>query len=462
MATENGAPRPTHAPRRRIVQAALCLLALACLAAAGFAAFRTWRAAADESEAQRLGQTSAEQALAYATAGLRWRPDDADLWRQRANFAAFADPADARRYALRAVALNPQDWRAWQTLGLLDFQLGNLPASRRDLTAATRYDHGFDSHFALGNLALVQGNVQEFSKEMAAALAIAPVERVDFALRQILSHAKLSPAGLARLLPPERAEIVAQSIEIFLLSGNIAAAVQSWKRLRCQSYQRADCREAALALANGLVAAAFASHAPPPSDRRRPAPKAEPELPTPTEMVSSAMDVWNQAVRAGILAQSAVTSGTVADGQFRHAWVGPAFSWQSTHVLPLQAESGPAQQGNAVRIPFNGYQPDEAVLLREFVPVQPGATYSVSYRSRRQLAGSETGLELQILPGPDRQLAVVPAILSQSWSLNSATLTVPQGAHLLELAFAFSRPNGQVRMHDRASIADVSLEQLLK
>lgn len=447
---------------RRITQGIVSALALAGLSVAGIYSFRTWRASADLDQALSLGRSSAAQAQGYLVAALRWRPDDADLWRWRAAFAAFDAPAAARGYARRAVGLNRQDWRAWQTLGLLDFQLGDLPASRRDLAAATHYDHGFDSHFALGNLALVQGNEREFSKEMAAALAIAPVDRVDYALREILGHANLSPAGLARLLPPERAEIVARSIEIFLLNGNIAAAVQSWKRLRCQSYQRPDCREAALALANGLVAAAFASHAPPPSGRRRPASKADPELPAPTEMVSSAMSVWDQAVRAGILAQSPATSGTVADGQFRRAWVGPAFSWRSTRVLPMQAESGLPRQGNAVRIPFDGYQPDDAVLLREFVPVQPGVTYSVSYRSRRQLSGSETGLELRILAGPGRKLAVVPATLDQSWSLNSATITVPEHLHILELAFAYSRPNGQVRMHDTALIADVSLEQLLK
>lgn len=454
MATENGAPRPARAPQRRIVQAVLCLLALACLAAAGFAAFRTWRAAADESQAQRLGQTSAEQALAYMTAGLRWRPDDADLWRQRANFAAFADPADARRYALRAVALNPQDWRAWQTLGLLDFQLGNLPASRRDLAAATHYDHGFDSHFALGNLALAQGNEREFSKEMAAALAIAPVDRADYALREILSHAHLSPGGLAGLLPSGRADVVAKAIEFFLISGKFAAAAESWQRLHCEPYQYGDCRQAALTLVNAFMAAALASQ-PYDSSERRDAP----ETLSGATLVSTAVSAWNEAASKHILRQQAVTTGAVADGTFRHSWVGSAFSWQSSRILPVQLIAGPASQGNAVRLAFTGYQPD-AILFQEFVPVKPETRYSLSYKSRRQSQGTETGLELELFVSPEQKVAVLPAALEEHWVANRVAITIPKGRHVLDIAFAYKRPNGQVRLHDPVLIANVEMKQL--
>lgn len=446
-------------PRRRLTQALITSLLVPFLAWAGAWAVRAWRASADAGQAQALTSISTARALGYVEAGLRWRPDEADLWRQRADLASFAVPRVARAYARRAVELNPRAWRAWQTLGLLDFQLGDSAASRRDLVQASRYDHGFASHFALGNLALAQGNESEFLKEMTAALAISPLDRVYYALHQIVSHSDPSPAELAATLPASRADVIARGIEIFLTSGKFAAAIASWRRLHCQSYQYPDCREAALALTNGLAAAAFASEFA--SPRFKPPSRPDAELPSAPHMIASAMGAWNQAVHAGILSQAPVAAGSVSDGYFQHSWVGPAFSWQSARVLPLTVTAF-AQHGNAVRFPFNGYQPDDAPLLKEFVPVAPGATYSISYQTRRQIAGSETGLELRILATPERQLAAIPAALYANWSLNSATILVPKSVHLIQLVFAYARPNGQVRLHDPVLVAGVQMQQLFR
>lgn len=445
--------------RRRWLQSLAALLLVAMLGWAGVAAVRAWRAAADAQAAQALAPVSTAGALGYLAAALRWRPDDSLLWRQRAELASFAAPTQARAFAQRAVRLNPRDWRAWQTLGLLDYQLGDLAASRRDLREATRYDHGFLSHFTLGNLALAQGNEAEFQREMQAALAVAPLTELDFALRQVLDHAHLAPAQLAALLPADRAEVVARSVDYFVLRGHLAAAMQAWRRLHCQPYQFDECRESALVLANGLAATAFAS-AQPTSAKPGAAPVKSPELPAVPQLVATAVAVWNRAVRQSDLAQSPAVVGGVSDGQFQHAWRGPAFSWHSTGVLPLQTQQGIAPHGNAVWIPFNGYEPDEAVLLNEFVPVEPGTTYSISYQSRRQAVADQTGLRLVVLAAPDEPLAKLPARLGMAWALNAETFTVPAGIHILQLAFDFVRPNGQVRMHDPVLIADVLLQPI--
>ncbi|HZT73261.1 MAG TPA: hypothetical protein VE996_06400 [Terriglobales bacterium] len=426
---------------------------------AGAVALRTWRAAADQGQAQTIAQTEPEQALGYLAAALRWRPDDADLWRERATYSGFGTPRQARRDALHALALNPRDWRAWQALGLLDFELGDLQASRRDLAKATRYDHGFASHFALGNLALVQGDQAAFQKEMAAALAIAPADRADFALRALVDHSKLGAAGLAALLPAQRPEIVAESVRFFVREGRFAAATAAWGRLHCRPYQFADCRVAALSLANALTAAAFAESQTTPPQPPRPS-RSEPQLPSARELADSAMDVWNQAVAAGMLAQARISPGSVADGRFQHAWVGPAFSWRSTQAVPLETVAGPLGRGNALQVAFDGYQPDEVVLLNEFVPVLPETAYAISFRSRRTRIGSESGLTLRVLAGPNRELAALPAKLALAWDLNSATVQVPAAAALLELSFEYRRPVGQVRLHDPVQIADVELTPL--
>lgn len=442
-------------PRRHVIQRLLAGTAIIALGACSLQAFRTWRAAADESEALALAQSSDQAALGYVAAALRWRPDDADLWRERATFSAFSQPRRARAYAERALRLNPQDWRAWQALGLLDLQLGDLEASRRDLRAATRYDHGFDSHFALANLALVQGNESEFTREITAALAVAPLDRVSAALRELLAFRRLSPAQLAGILPASRAEVMARAIELLASNGKLQAATDTWRRLRCQPYQFAECQAAVLILSNVLVAHAFADTGAQPGGRSAQEPVSPME---PKQMVAAAMAAWNEAVQDRFLPQSPVHVGMVNDDQFAHAWVGPAFAWQSTSTL--QTVAGPPRRGNAVRIGFDGYEPDYAVLLQQWVPAAPGATYAVSYRSRRPVPGVETGLSLQVFAGPNRRLAVVPAALQAEWLLNSATIQVPRDAYVLQLVFTYSRPIGQVRLHDPVLVADVTLQAL--
>lgn len=446
--------------RRRWAQAIVALALWPALGWLSLSAVRTWRASADADQAQALASASTAQALGFVEAGLRWRSDDADLWRQRADLASFAAPLAARSFARRAVRLNPRDWRAWQTLGLLDYRLGDLPASRRDLAQAVRYDHGFASHFAVGNLALAQGNQAEFLKEMTAALAIAPLDRVNFAVRQVLSHATLAPSELAAVLPSGRADVVAQGIELYLQAGKLAAAAGTWKRLSCRAYQVADCRRAALALANGLIATAFAAAPASASSQSRETALADSGFQSSAELIATATEVWNQAAAHRILAEAPVVVGAAADGRFQHAWVGPAFSWQSTPVLPLQILAGGSPRGNAARIPFNGYQPDDAGYLYEYVPVEPDTTYSISFLSRRQREGAESGVTLGVLVGPGRELASIPARLDQTWAMNSKTFTVPAGIHLLELAFTYSRPQGQVRLHDPILIADVAMRKL--
>ncbi len=94
------------------------------------------------------------------------------------------------------------------------------------------------------------------------------------------------------------------------------------------------------------------------------------------------------------------------------------------------------------------------------MPVLPETAYAISFRSRRTRIGSESGLTLRVLAGPNRELAALPAKLALAWDLNSATVQVPAAAALLELSFEYRRPVGQVRLHDPVQIADVELTPL--
>ena len=92
-------------------------------------------------------------------------------------FSSFAHPRAALRFAQRAVAADPADWRNWYQLGLVEYQLGDSAGARRSLARAAERDSGWEAHFQLGSLALLVGKRAEFWREMKAALsAVTPAQ----------------------------------------------------------------------------------------------------------------------------------------------------------------------------------------------------------------------------------------------------------------------------------------------
>ncbi|MGH9507216.1 MAG: hypothetical protein ACRD13_09860, partial [Terriglobales bacterium] len=379
---------------------ALCWLAAAVVVLAcgwfGWLAVRTWRASADTATAQALALArGSERALPYLARAVNYRPGQAAAWRLRAEFSAFAHPHRALRYARRSVAVDPLDWRNWDQLGLIELQLNQTAAARRALAQAVRYDSGWKAHFQLGNLALLLGDEPEFWAQMRAALSIVGALQAEPLLQEAVGVAGDHPRAFLEALPPARADVDARAVRLLVRRRRPLEAEAVWERMRCQGYQRADCRSAVLALANGLLAAAYrpaASSLVANAGAATPRPR-RPAGASAARLVFAALSAWNRAVQRRVLEADNVRVGAVSDGAFEHRWVGPAFAWAKTSPVYLSRELGVAPVGNAVRINFDGYEPEDTGLLQELVAVRPGATYAISYWARRQGDGSQTGVQ---------------------------------------------------------------------
>lgn len=426
----------------------------------GWAAVRTWRASADLSAAQALAlKPKGSAAGSYLGLAASYRPDRSEVWRLRAQFSAFTHPRQALDYARRAVAVDPLDWRNWDQLGLVEFQLNRPAAARRALAQAVRYDSGWEAHYQLGNLAFLLGDQSEFWSQMRAALAVVVAWQAEPLLQEAVHVAADHPQAFLEALPPARADVDARAVRLLIRRGRPLEAAAVWRRMQCGSYQRADCRSAVLALTNGLMQAAYRSAAAPvasdpemePQRPRQPAPASAARL------VSAALAAWNQGVQHRVLQAGALQAGSVSDGDFTHDWVGPAFAWAKVGPVYLSPEPGIAPVGNAVRIGFDGYEPENTRLFQEFVAVVPGAQYEVSYWARREGEGSQSGVKLQVLASPGEILVQVPARLDTDWRVSRGVFRAPRGAHAVLLAFVYQRPEGQVRLANPVLLANVRL-----
>lgn len=416
--------------------AAVAVVACLWLVAAGF---RTWRAAADQQAGKAFAVRDGSLARVLARRAAAYRPGQAGTWRLRAQLSSFADPRQAAVYARRAVALDPGDWRNWRTLGLIQFQLGQLQAARQAFAHGVQVDHGFASHFQLGNLALLTGQTADFWRQMRAALELAPPDRVNAVLQQALS---VDPSGLKlpAIFPRDRPAVAAQAIIFLVVHHHLPAAAAAWRDLRCPAYDRQPCRAAALLLANAYMQGAYAGGS--------------------QAGVHSAVAIWNRAVEQGILRQDPARPGECGDGEFQHRWAGAAFSWTSDHTVYTEVIPGAAPAGNAVRIAFDGYENQYSDLFLQYVAVRPGATYAVSYASRREQPGQQTGLELRVWAAGSRWLMDLPAKLALRWRSNRGVVHVPPDSAILALSFTYARPAGQIRMNAPVLIGDVRLQEL--
>lgn len=425
----------------------------------GWAAVRTWRASADLAAAQTLALNQGTGADSYLNRAAAYRPDRSEAWRLLAEFSAFAHPHRALRYARRSVAVDPLDWRNWDQSGLIEFRLNQPAAARRALSQAVRDDSGWRAHFQLGNLALLLGDRTEFWAQMRAALSVVVAWQAEPLLQEAVHVAADHPSNFLEALPPARADVDARAVRLLIRSGRPLEAGAVWRHMQCQSYQRADCRSAVLALTNGLMEAVYRAAAVPV------APHAEveaqrleqPVRASAARLVSAALGAWNQGVQRQVLKGDELQAGVVSDGSFAHDWVGPAFAWAKAGPVYLDREPGIAPEGNAVRIGFDGYEPEDTGLFQQLVAVIPGADYEVSYWARREGDGSQTGVRLQVLASPGEVLLQLPARLGTDWQVSRAVFRVPRGARVVLLVFLYQRPEGQVRLANPVMLANVRL-----
>lgn len=448
----------------RLAQWVVTLLVTGLLAGLGVAAVRTARMDAALQPVLKLQDLPGGAAQSDLDLAIRMRPDLSQPWQLQASGLSTTDPAKASLLAARATQIDPMNWQNWQTLGLLDYQLGRIGAAQDAWNRAAQLNTGYDAHFEAANLAFLLGDSAGFWREMQAAMLIAPPGEVMLALQSIAHLQGDDPEPILRILPRSRADVGSVAIDFMIQMHQLGAATEIWNRLDCPLYQHEDCKRAALDLVTAWQKVALAT------ETQDPAPTPSRIQPIPGKKrlagaapghvaIAAAMAVWNHAVQVGIIPAVPVNVGAITDSNFQFPDLG-GFAWQRDEPTFRLLPASGASSGNIVDWLLPGDQPDHVPLMGQWMAISTGNAYRYTFASRLDSTAVGSGVHLTVTaPGPRPiVLASAEAALNGEWHENTGTFTVPAGIYIVRVEFDYDRPTGSPLLQGHVFLRGLHIE----
>jgi hypothetical protein len=246
------------------------------------------------------------------------------------------------------------------------------------------------------------------------------------------------PERLAALLPTDHPDVTAKAIIYLGQHGLWKAAVRAWRQLRCDATQQALCRNAALALTEADLNAAWYGN--PDAGNQAPA------------MIS----IWNDAVAHSGLPNSAAGVNRVLAGDWGpKVWSDRGLGWKLLAPAWLNVESD--ADGAVLATSFDGSQSENQNLCEALVVVVPGTLLRLRLRARGAAADQPSGLEMRVWAGPRQLLARLPLPSGPNWQQAEQTITVPPAVQVLKLRLEYHRPLGQSLLRAPVALSALTL-----
>lgn len=419
-------------------------VATLALAALSWVAVTTLAADTEVNAVQGNPEIPPALALQHLRSARAWRSDLNLPWQLTALFEADIDPAQARGIQLHALELDPGDWKNWQQLSMIDFQLGRTRAALQELRQAAQYSSGFQVHYDLANTAIVLGDSALFWSQMQLALRMAPPDLVQQTLQDITRLQRNEAGRLLSILPAGRPEVAAAAIGFLVNTGHLQEADEVWSHLRCASYQASTCEQAAGELTQGWLNQAIT-------------PATSGQVLRPEAAPAHALVIWNQAASRQLKLGPPAAVGRIADPNFRSGWTSTGFGWQvASQSAQLERDPG---IGDMVRIHLDGFEPSYELLFWQWIVVQPGQSYQLSFDAYGQNLQNAQGLQAEVCTPDNRILATIPVALDSSWAPAAGAFQATRAGNLLRVNFVYRRPTGVALMQGDAWLRSVALRR---
>jgi tetratricopeptide (TPR) repeat protein len=331
----------------------------------------------------------------------------------------------------RAVDLNPFDSEAWIQLGL-DAELDQNDPQKAEhyYLRAAAVDHMFQPKWTLTNFYFRRQNTGEFFRWAKATLAITPYSP-DPVFAQMWGTGR--DANRIGAAVPDRPGILLQYAVYLSNDGRLAAIPPVVERLirtvgagNPHAWGRDD-----------LVAGI--------EDRLVSMGDSE-----------SALAVWTSMQQGGWIgesiptAQSPLTNGDFATPFYKHG-----FDWTPLQVSGVEIDQFPERK--SLRLSLSGEQPESCVLLRQYIPVEPGREYRMQWNATADRMESPSGLAWHLRPiGSAGAAEIVSGDIlgphAPAWFFKT-----PAAAKLCALTLEYVRPPGTVRASGSVTLQSVSL-----
>jgi hypothetical protein len=174
----------------------------------------------------------------------------------------------------------------------------------------------------------------------------------------------------------------------------------------------------------------------------------------------SSLDVWNTLCRKGLepFGHLSLRNGSVVtDGDFRIPPIERAFDWRIPIVdgaLVATRESGPG-----LGIQLSGDQPEDCVILLQYIPLSPGRDYRMSYGYSSTTAVPNSGLTWEIVDPSSNTLVARTNDLRLTGDAVSEQTTFTAGeSGSGRLTLHYKREPGTVRHEESLLLRRIAIE----
>jgi tetratricopeptide (TPR) repeat protein len=176
--------------------------------------------------------------------------------------------------------------------------------------------------------------------------------------------------------------------------------------------------------------------------------------------VDAALHVWNRMHQRGwtkLAAPSA--SAPLTNAKFKAPFSNHGFDWSSVPAPGVSFDQ--ISESQKIRFTFSGTQPEWCRLLQQFVSLEPGRTYRMTWETESSDFVDQIGLTWKLYPagaGLDAGSALSsPDLIQKGANYGEWVFSVRNDAKLYLITLEFKRPLGQVRAEGSLAIRDVSM-----
>jgi tetratricopeptide (TPR) repeat protein len=353
-------------------------------------------------------------------------PGDAQYGKRRAELAEAAGPdAEKAEEALEAVLrTKPGDAETLIKLGLRAEMRNDFAAAERDLLEAARHDRGYDPRWSLANYYFRRQDGENFWRWARAACEMAYEPAPLF--RLLWNYTEDSGEILDRAIP-RRPEILRQYLG-FLVGG------PHW--------------ESADAVAKRIL--------------ERPATEDVPVLMAYCDRLlgarrgRAALELWNALARRKLsgFGELDPERGPV-NGGFATSPTNRGFDWRLAAVEGVTA----SHDRPVVRLSFSGAEPEACEPLWQYVMLEAGARYQMTFECATRGVAEGSGLRWRVedLSGKPTVIAESEDLAHGGWRDGSVRFTTPAGMLLGRIVLSYRRAPGTTRTEGSIRLRNIAL-----